>query len=224
MSKIVFDIETIGHPLESFDAVQQEYLMKFAQTPEEKEGAIRKLNLNPFTAQIIAIGMMNPDTNAGKVFYQSPTKESSTSPDGFIEYVSGTEVELLQNFWETVSIYHQFITFNGRSFDCPFLMLRSAMLEVKPTRNLMPYRYSSHEHCDLMEQLTFYGVIRKFNLDFYCKALAIKSPKSDGISGLDLGNLFREGRYKEIAEYCMGDVKATVELYHRWNKYLNFER
>ena len=88
----------------------------------------------------------------------------------------------------------------------------------------MPYRYASNEHCDLMEQFTFYGAVRKFNLDFYCKAFGIKSPKSSGITGLDLGPLHNEHRYREIAEYCIGDVRATAELYHRWQANLAFEK
>ncbi len=141
-----------------------------------------------------------------------------------VEFVPGTEREVLENFWKTIPHYAQFITFNGRTFDCPFLMLRSAMLGIKPARNLMPYRYSAAEHCDLLEQLTYYGAFRKFNLDFYCKSFGIRSPKSEGITGLDLGPLFREGRFREIAEYCMRDVKATAELFRRWHDLLEFEK
>ena len=221
MSRVVFDIETLGFPIESFDEVQQEYLLKFADTDEKRETEIQKLNLYPLTAQIIAIGMLNPETNAGKVFYQADVSEQFSSDDGKVEFVSGDEQQVLKLFWESVQHYDQFITFNGRSFDCPFLMLRSAIAGVKPTRNLLPYRYDAAIHCDLLEQLTFYGAFRKFNLDFYCKAFGIKSPKSEGITGLSLGPLFREGKFREIAKYCMGDIQATAELFRRWEKFLN---
>jgi hypothetical protein len=88
LTKIVFDIETTGFSLDSFDEVQQQYLMKFSETEAEKEEAIRKLNLSALTAQVIAVGMLNPETNAGKVFYQSDEKETWTSDDGGIEYVA----------------------------------------------------------------------------------------------------------------------------------------
>lgn len=224
MNKVVFDIETLGFPLESFDEKQQEYLMKFAETDEEKIEVIQKLNLSPLTAKIIAIGMLNPDSNQGKVFYDAPAEEPWSSEDGMIEFVASDERSMLEDFWKTITHYAQFITFNGRSFDCPFIMLRSALLGVKATKNLMPYRYASNEHCDLMEQFTFYGAVRKFNLDFYCKAFNIKSPKSSGITGLDLAPLYNEHRYHEIAEYCIGDVKATSELYHRWLANLAFDK
>ena len=221
MSRVIFDIETLGFPPDTFDQVQQDYLLKFADTEEKREAELQKLSLHALTAQIIAIGMVNPGTSAGKVFYQADRKEQSSSEDGKIEYRSGEEKDLLKWFWETIPRYQQFVTFNGRSFDCPFIMLRSGILGVKPTRNLMPYRYDPTKHCDLLEQLTFYGAVRKFNLDFYCKAFGIKSPKSEGITGLDLGPLYREGKYRLIADYCLGDVLATSELFKRWDEFMN---
>ncbi len=221
MSSVIFDIETLALPLDSFDAAQQEYLLKFADTEEKREVELQKLNLYALTAEIIAIAMLNPETMAGRVFFQSDKEEQYFSDDRKIEYVSGNETLVLRSFWEAVPRYNQFITFNGRTFDCPFIMLRSAITGVLPTRNLLPYRYDASEHCDLLDQLSFYGATKKFNLDFYCKTFGIKSPKSEGLTGLSLGPLFREGRYKEIADYCMGDVVATAELFKRWNDYLN---
>lgn len=224
MNRVVFDIETLGYPLEHFDEKQREYLLKFAKTEEERAEAVQRLALTPLTGHIIAIGMLNPDSRHGKVWFRSHAQDSFTSDDGLVEFISASEEAMLQGFWEAVAHYEQFITFNGRSFDCPFLMLRSALLGIKPSRNLLPYRYSHDEHCDLLEQLTFYNAFRKFNLDFYCKGFGIKSPKGDGITGLDLGPLFEAGRFREIAEYCIGDVKATAELFGRWQQYLAFEK
>lgn len=223
MARVVFDIETLAYPLESFDEVQQEYLLKFADTEEKRTEEIRKLSLHALTAQTIAVGMLNPDTNTGRVFYQAPTKEQFSSEDGKIEFISGDEKFLLTSFWETIHHYNQYISFNGRAFDGPFLMLRSAVLGVQPTHNLVPYRYSSERHCDLLEQLTFYGAVRKFTLDFYCKALGIKSPKSEGITGLELRKLWDEGKYRDIARYCAGDLIATAELFKRWHQFLNIK-
>jgi hypothetical protein len=74
----------------------------------------------------------------------------------------------------------------------------------------------------LAEQFTFYGVsgrdgaARRFNLDFYCRAFGIESPKSHGVTGSDVNQLVNEKRFREIAEYCVRDVRATVELYRIW--------
>jgi DNA polymerase elongation subunit (family B) len=221
MARVIIDIETVGFPLDSFDHERQEYLLKFAETDKEREEAIQKLSLYPTTAQIIAIGMLNPDTGRGKILFQSDSKVEQDSEDGNIRFVAGTEKEVLETFWQDMTHFQQFVTFNGRGFDCPFLMLRSAILQVQPTRNLLPYRYDASVHCDLLEQFTFYGAFRKFNLDFYCKSFGIDSPKAHGITGLDMGTLFREKRFKEIAEYNLRDLEATSELFKRWNQFLN---
>jgi DNA polymerase elongation subunit (family B) len=221
MAKVIFDIETLGYPLESFDEARQEYLLKFAETDAEREEAIQKLSLYPTTAQVIAIGLLNPETGKGKILFQSDKPMDYTSDDDAIHYITGSEHEILEQFWKDIAYYDQFITFNGRGFDCPFLMLRSAILQVQPTRNLMPYRFDFSIHCDLLEQLTFYGAFRKFNLDFYCKSFGIKSPKANGITGLDMKQLFEEKKFREIAEYNLGDLKATSELFKRWEPFLN---
>lgn len=222
MSRVVIDIETLGFPFESFDEVRQEYLLKFSETDAEREEAVQKLSLYPTTAQIIAIGMLNPDTNHGKVVFQSEEPIDVFSEDEQVHFVSCSEEEILGQFWNDVTKYDQFVTFNGRGFDCPFLLLRSAILRIKPSRNLMPYRYDASIHCDLLDQLTFYGATRKFSLDFFCKSFGIDSPKSHGITGLDLGRLFGEKRFRDIADYCLGDVRATAELFRRWEENLKF--
>ena len=133
--------------------------------------------------------------------------------------------EITRLFWEGWRKYQRprLITFNGRGFDVPFLYLRSAVLNVPISRkDWLGYRYQIEPHCDLAEQFSFYGVsgregaARKFNLDFYCKAFGIESPKSHGVSGMDVNDLMAQGRYHEIAEYCLRDVHATVALYKIW--------
>jgi hypothetical protein len=221
MSHVVLDIETLSFPLESFDETQQKYLLKFAETDADRAEIIQKLNLYPTTAQVIAVGLLNPETNRGKVLFQSEDALDYTSDDGTVHFKSGSEKDILEQFWFDIGRYDQFITFNGRAFDCPFLMLRSAILQVQPTRNLMPYRYDASVHCDLLEQFTFYGALRKFNLDFYCKSFGIESPKMHGVTGLDMKQLTEEKRFREIAEYNLRDLQATAELFRRWEKYLS---
>jgi DNA polymerase elongation subunit (family B) len=223
MSRVVIDIETLGFPLESFDEAQQEYLFKFAESDQDRTDVVQRLNLYPTTARVLAVGMLNPDTQRGKVLYQADGPSDEASADGMIRYIAADERTILERFWEDLAHYQQFITFNGRGFDCPFLLMRSALLGVKPTRNLMTYRYESSVHCDLLDQFTFYGAVRKFNLDFYCKAFGIDSPKAHGVTGLDLKDLFEQKRYREIADYNLGDLRATAELFKRWESFLSFK-
>jgi predicted PolB exonuclease-like 3'-5' exonuclease len=137
------------------------------------------------------------------------------------------ESELLTEFWELAEHYDSIVTFNGRGFDVPFIYMRSAVLNVRVTRkDWLGYRYQVDPHCDLLEQLTFYnvsgrdGAARRFNLDFYCKAFGLESPKSHGVTGMDVGRMIAEGKGREVAKYCMRDVQATLELYRIWQERL----
>jgi hypothetical protein len=220
MSRVVLDIETLAFPMETFDEAQVEYLLKFSETEKEKEEALQKLSLYPTTAQIIAIGMFNPDTERGKVLFQADASVPAVREiDGSV-FVVADEQGILEQFWQDITHFDQFITFNGRNFDCPFILIRSAIKNIAPTKNLMPYRYDASVHCDLLEQLSFYGAFRKFNLDFYCKSFGIESPKANGVTGLDLKRLTDEKRFQDIAEYNLGDVRATAKLFKRWEKFL----
>jgi DNA polymerase elongation subunit (family B) len=232
MARLVFDIETSALPLETFDETQQEYLFRDAsRLPTEEERARRRadisqqFNLWPFTAQVVCIAMVNADSGKGRVLYQADDfDEEPEADEATVEFAPQVdEAELLTAFWDAAQRYDTIVTFNGRGFDVPFLYLRSALLNVPITRkDWLGYRYQTDPHCDLAEQFSFYnvsgreGAARKFNLDFYCKAFGLPSPKAMGVSGLDVNDLLAEGRYREIAEYCLRDVHATVELYRIW--------
>jgi DNA polymerase elongation subunit (family B) len=235
MAKLAFDIETSALPLVTFDEAQQEYLFREAEKisqPAEREArrAEIKLQLNlwPLTARVVCLAMLNVDTARGQVLFTAEDYEADTGEAGPIEFVPCVdEVELLTAFWDVAKHYDSIITFNGRGFDVPFVYLRSALLNVPITRkDWLGYRFQTEPHCDLAEQFTFYGIsgrdgaARRFNLDFYCKAFGIESPKSQGVTGLDINALVADKQYRQIAEYCLRDVQATSKLYHLWKERL----
>lgn len=219
LRKVVIDIETIGKDFDSFNEISKEYLLKFAETEEEIEEAKDRLGFSPLTGEIVAIGMLNPQTNEGAVYFQAP--QMPPFKEKTIQFIADTEAGILKMFWEEVKNYDQIITFNGRAFDAPFIILRSAILKIKPTKDLMPNRYTGASHIDLLERLTFFGAVRrKFNLHMWCEAFGIPSPKVEGVTGHDIKGLFKEGRYIEIARYCLRDLYATKELFEYWDKFV----
>jgi len=235
MAKLVFDIETSALPLDRFDEAQQEYLFReCARIEDETARATRRTEIDqqrslwPLTAQVICIAMLNADTVRGQVLFTTEDHEPDLGEAGPVEFVPCVdETELLTAFWDVAKHYETIVTFNGRGFDVPFIYLRSALLNVPITRkDWLGYRFQTDPHCDLAEQLTFYsvsgrdGAARRFNLDFYCKSFGIDSPKSHGVTGSDMNTLMAQGRYREIAEYCLRDVKATVLLYQIWKERL----
>ena len=137
----------------------------------------------------------------------------------------------MEQFWKIVRAknYNLFVTFNGREFDCPYLMLKSFELGVRPSYNFMKgsdFNFNEY-HIDLLKEFTFhrhspFGARRKFTLDFYCKRLGIKSPKDDGVKGAMITELFNNKEFKKIADYAAEDVVAEGELFKLWNEYLNF--
>lgn len=107
-------------------------------------------------------------------------------------------------------------------FDAPYILMRSAVHKLHPTKDLMPNRYSL-SHCDLLDLLTFYGAVRrKFSLHMWCKAFNIKSPKEEGVTGNEVPGLFKQEKFLQIAKYCAGDLYATKELYEYWDQYIRF--
>ncbi len=212
MARLVFDIETSALPREQFDDAQWEYLFREtgkiadpnAQETRRTEIA-QQLNLWPFTSQAVCVAMLNADTARGQVLFLADDPEEGDAEGGPVEFVAcADETELLTAFWDVARHYDEIITFNGRGFDVPFLYLRSALLSVPISKkNWLGYRFRE-------------GAARRFNLDFYCKAFGIDSPKSHGVTGMDVTQLMAEGRHREIAEYCLRDVRATVELYRIW--------
>jgi DNA polymerase elongation subunit (family B) len=222
MAKVIVDIETVGFDFEAFERKTQKYLLKYCKSDEEREEVKKKLGLSPLTGEIVTIGMLNPESQRGVVLFQNKNEEKIAFEEGGIRYESGTEKEILEKFWELIRNYDQVITFNGRSFDSPFLALRSAKHGIHPAKNLSGYRYEFRAHCDLLEQLTFYGATRRYNLDSYAKFFGIKSSKDDGVDGSMVGELYQSGRYLEIARYCARDLATTAELYFYWDKYLKF--
>jgi 3'-5' exonuclease len=235
MAKLVFDIETTALPLETFDVVQQEYLFRDAdKLPEEAARVTRRAEIQqlfslwPLTGRIFCIAMLNADTSRGQVLFTADENVEEGTGPAAVEFVPCVdEADMLAAFWDVARRYDSVITFNGRGFDVPFIYLRSALLNVPISRkDWLGYRYQVEPHCDLADQFTFYGggregATRRFNLDFYCKAFGIKSPKGEGITGYDVTRLVSEGRYREIAEYCLRDVQATVLLYHFWRERLS---
>jgi len=235
MATLIFDIETSALPLENFGEAQQEYLFREAEkvadgpTREIKRAEIKQfMSLWPFTSQVVCIAMLNAETQRGQTLFVAEDFEDEANEGGPVEFVPcADEVELLTAFWDVAKHYDSVVTFNGRGFDVPFIYLRSALLNVPISKkNWLGYRYATEPHCDLAEQLTFYsvsgrdGAARRFNLDFYCKAFGIESPKSHGVTGMDVGALMAEGKFRDIAEYCLRDVRATVELYKIWKERL----
>jgi DNA polymerase elongation subunit (family B) len=216
---VVFDIETVGLPWLELDPLQREAMTRGTSDGEEYRKKKDWRSLSPYAAKAVVIAMLNPDTGQGKIWYEEEGGRSCVkSEDGLFERIGLSEKEMLEEFWDTLSRFDRVVSYNGRSFDGPFLSVRSAICGVAPTKNLSGYRYSMAEHVDLLEVLTFNGATdwkSRPSLHAACVAFGIPSPKSAEMHGYAVGDAYREGRLAEIADYCRRDVEATAALYRK---------
>ena len=236
MPKLIFDIETVGEDFDSLDKISKEALTRWikreAGSEENYENMLEDLKaglgFSTLTGEIVAIGVLDYEKSKGVVTFQAPDEKIEEFEEDGVRFKQLNEKEMLENFWQGAKNYSEFITFNGRGFDVPFLMVRSAIHGIRPTKDLMSNRYLSSQrdfakHIDLQDQLTFYGAMRrKGGLHLWARAFGIKSPKAEGIKGEDVGRLFKEKKYLDIARYNVGDLWATAELYTYWKNYLAF--
>lgn len=237
MTKLIFDIETVGEDWEQLDETTQKALTRWIKkesfSDEEYKSAMEEvkngLGFSPYTGEIVAIGVLEVETKLGAVYFQSPAKKIEDFEENGIKFKCLNEKDMLANFWQGAVEYTDFISFNGRAFDVPFLLIRSAVNGIKPTKDLMSNRYLNSQkfnasHIDLLDQLTFYGAVRRRpSLHLACRAFGIKSPKAEGIDGDEVKPLFQAKEYLKIAKYNLADLQATRELYLKWNEFINIK-
>lgn len=235
-NKLVIDIETIGEDFDKLDHATQENLTRWIKKDSDNEDEYKLalqdlksgLGFSPLTGEIVAIGLLDYHKNEGGVYYQAPGQKNEEIKEDGISFKQMEEKEMLKKFWELATRYQVFITFNGRAFDMPFIIIRSAIHGIRPTKDLMRGRYLYQNnpdalHIDLAEQLNFYGAMRKKgSLHLWSRAFGIESPKSAGVTGDDVGPLFKKKKFLDIAKYNVRDIRATRELYTKWEDYMSF--
>ncbi len=231
--RIAFDIETIGEDFDKMDETSQELLTKWIKTEARSEEAYEadvraikdNLGFSPLTGEIVAIGVLDIDTNEGGVYYQNLDDPTHDTHEEGIHFKAMDEKGILDYFWKIAGACTKIVSYNGRGFDVPFIDARSMKHGIKPSVNLMPPRFTESLHVDLMDKLSYYGTVRKKgSLHFWCRMLGIPSPKANGVSGDDVGKLFHDKEYFKIAKYNVDDIRATAELFKRWDECLNFNK
>src|ERR1051325_8839685 len=134
---VAYDIEVVGYEWNELDESTRGYLLERAKTDEDRARVAQRLALVPGCGRVIAIGLWNLDEQRGAILLEG---EGATwrpwegRTDGAFVF-RGSEREMLAAFWKKAEGYGRLVSFNGRGFDGPVLMIRSAILGVTPTRN-----------------------------------------------------------------------------------------
>jgi predicted PolB exonuclease-like 3'-5' exonuclease len=110
------------------------------------------------------------------------------------------------------------VTFNGRMFDLPVLMLRCLRHGV-PLRFFFAdrdyrYRFSDAGHIDLYDFMSEHGAARVGSLDALARAIGL--PGKVGVDGSQVEGLYNAGQIELIKNYCLSDVAQTAFLLLRY--------
>lgn len=234
MAVIVVDIETVGENWAEIDDETQKILVdrvkkqpNYSEETDPTAIAEELLGLQPFTGRIVVIGVYDLDSSKSVVWFDNEQESSEAVEEGDCKYLPASEKEMLEKFWALATRYQQFVTYSGRSLDMPFLLLRSAIHGIKPSKDLMRSRYlyqmsADAQHIDLFEQLSFYGAVNRLGgLHLACRAFGITTPKDGEIDGSKVGEFFKNKKYLDIARYNARDLSSTAKLYLKWKEFLS---
>ena len=110
------------------------------------------------------------------------------------------------------------VTYNGRSFDLPVIVMRSlchaiALPWYYRDRDVR-YRYSADGHLDLCDWLADHGAARAGKLDAIARLIGL--PGKLGVDGSQVEGLYRAGQLAAIQSYCLADVAQTALLFLRF--------
>lgn len=109
------------------------------------------------------------------------------------------------------------ITWNGRCFDMPVLLLRAMRHGVSLPwyyrERDYRYRYSEDGHLDLCDFLSDHGAARLTSLAGAAKLIGL--PGKDGLDGSQVEGLYHAGQMDALRSYCLSDVAQTAFLFLR---------
>ena len=148
-------------------------------------------------------------------------KETSADPASPppVASLDDRERQLLEDFSRFVGRARPvLVTYNGRSFDLPVIVMRSLCHAISlpwyyRDRDIR-YRYSAEGHLDLCDWLADHGAARAGKLDAVARLIGL--PGKVGVDGSQVEGLYRAGQLESIQKYCLADVAQTALLFLRF--------
>lgn len=188
---------------------------------EEFVAQARQQILDQHEAQVkAAIDKTGLDGSLGQIVCVSWATDRSDCHALYVKDLSlQSEAALLEVLWSDLAELHQtsgrrpvLIGHNHVAFDIPFLWQRSIVHGLKPPfwfpRNPKPW---SESVADTM--LLWAGDRNRISMDRLCRVLGL--PGKGEFGGADVWPAVKDGRLKEVVEYCRADVERTRQIYKR---------
>jgi len=125
--------------------------------------------------------------------------------------------EIVKNFWLGLSFYSQckLVTFNGRGFDLPLLELAAFRYGLPARDYFSRGRNRYNGDFDIMDWITNFGAARGFAGGLNLLAKLLCKPGKMVVTGEQVYEMYRAGKYQEINDYCMFDTIDTYFVFLR---------
>ena len=111
------------------------------------------------------------------------------------------------------------VTFSGynlKGFDYPIIALRMFKYGLD-MKDYFPLDINTRSRMfDLMQAIANFRYGTFYSQDDVCAFLGL--PLKDGVDGGSVYNLYKEGKFDDIASYCRRDVQRVVEIYNTFNR------
>jgi predicted PolB exonuclease-like 3'-5' exonuclease len=129
-----------------------------------------------------------------------------------VTIIGTSETGMLRNFWACVHQADVFIGHNAWGYDFPFLLQRSWILGVRPSRKVDLRKFYTQEVLDTQMIYSVWGTTKYPSLDKLAGALGCGSKTGDGS---EVAEWWHAGKIEQIAEYCRHDVRITYLVFLR---------
>ncbi|NVB41910.1 ribonuclease H-like domain-containing protein [Pseudenhygromyxa sp. WMMC2535] len=239
---LVFDIETVPGVVLDAEDTPESVRKAVARAAERSAGELdaleaqtKAMSLSPYFGKIVSLAVgegeldededEDDDGDEGEgregavtaLVVPPPGREDEEYPP-WIRPMS--EADLLRCFWHLADAAELVVSYNGRGFDVPFLQARSLIHGVPARVDLLSSPYSLRPHLDLFRLLSpGRGGTASTSLDVICWSLGITSPKGE-MDGSLVAPTYARGEIETIAEYNVGDVRATARVYRHLREHL----
>lgn len=214
---IGFDIETASDNLIDYQDAwftgkkKDKRLVDPSKIDANLQSVREKFPLDPLTGKVILIGIV-----------------SDSDIDGQMKFVDGIyykqlglndtdERTIINDFWKLLSIAmnrgHRAVSFNGKSFDVPFLFGRSIFLNCERPNTLrmidaLRSKYNTTTHVDLFHAFNESGTQSEW-------ANKLNPDESISSDGHLIPRWYESGEYQAILDKNLMDLKQMFLIYKR---------
>lgn len=215
MDKLFFDIETYESPMSKqykdwkIQKIVKKGLVDPDKIKKDKEDKSGEFALDARTGMVIMVGCIV--FNDGKNKYES---KYWYNDKGTLSEEKKLLIESMNFFVKELAKGVRLVTFNGKTFDIPFMVKRCIIQKVSP-KNINTFadvsrltrRYYNELHYDVCE------ILNGGSQAEWAYLLGIeKSPDSKGDQ---IASLYKAKKHKEIIAKNTLDLEGLVELYKR---------